>query len=80
MTPLVLDTVIRLKRNPIPCLLAIAMASTQAGNFTRVGPRQSARRPARAGAGIAVGFWAYFKVGAPLTLLTMLFGIYWRWH
>ena len=29
------------------------------------------------GAGVTIGFWAYFKVGAPLTVLTILFGIVW---
>ena len=24
-----------------------------------------------------LGFWSYFKVGAPLTLLTILFGVWW---
>jgi Na+/H+ antiporter NhaD/arsenite permease-like protein len=31
---------------------------------------------ARAG-GVTIGFWTYFKVGAPLTVLTILFGAWW---
>jgi Na+/H+ antiporter NhaD/arsenite permease-like protein len=27
--------------------------------------------------GIAISFWAYFKVGAPLTLATLAFGLLW---
>ncbi len=27
--------------------------------------------------GVAIGFWQYFKVGAPLTLLTILIGVWW---
>jgi hypothetical protein len=27
--------------------------------------------------GITLGFWAYFKVGAPLTVLSILFGAWW---
>jgi Na+/H+ antiporter NhaD/arsenite permease-like protein len=33
-------------------------------------------RRARA-AGATIGFWAYFKVGAPLTILSILFGVWW---
>ena len=55
--------------------LALAMASTFAGNFTIVGSvanmivmelsREHARLP----------FWTFFKIGAPLTLLSTLLGI-----
>jgi Na+/H+ antiporter NhaD/arsenite permease-like protein len=58
--------------------LVIAMASTLAGNFTVLGSianlivvEKAARR------GIAIGFWDYFRVGAPLTLLTLLIGTLW---
>jgi Na+/H+ antiporter NhaD/arsenite permease-like protein len=27
--------------------------------------------------GVDIGFWSYFKVGAPLTLATILFGAMW---
>lgn len=27
--------------------------------------------------GVVIGFWTYFKIGAPLTLLTLLFGVWW---
>jgi len=56
----------------------IAMAATLAGNFTLVGSvanlivAQKARRE-----GIVIGFLAYFRVGAPLTLLTIAFGVFW---
>jgi Na+/H+ antiporter NhaD/arsenite permease-like protein len=58
--------------------LTIAMASTLAGNFTLLGSvanlivAQSAH--ARA---IRIGFWDYFKVGAPLTVITIAVGILW---
>jgi Na+/H+ antiporter NhaD/arsenite permease-like protein len=58
--------------------LAIAMASTLAGNFTLLGSvanlivAQSAQAQ-----GIALGFWDYFKVGAPLTLITIAVGVLW---
>jgi Na+/H+ antiporter NhaD/arsenite permease-like protein len=57
--------------------LVVAMASTLAGNFTIVGSvanlivAQSAKRQ-----GVAISFWDYFKVGAPLTLVTMAVGIF----
>jgi Na+/H+ antiporter NhaD/arsenite permease-like protein len=56
----------------------VAMASTLAGNFTMLGSianlivvEKAARR------GIVIGFWDYFRVGAPLTVLTLLFGTLW---
>ena len=55
--------------------LVIAMASTLAGNFTVLGSianlivvEKAARR------GVVIGFWDYFRVGAPLTLLTLAGG------
>jgi Na+/H+ antiporter NhaD/arsenite permease-like protein len=58
--------------------LVIAMASTLAGNFTVLGSianlivvEKAARR------GIAIGFWDYFRVGAPLTVLTLTVGTLW---
>ncbi len=58
--------------------LTIAMASTLAGNFTMLGSianlivvEKAARR------GVIIGFWAYFRVGAVLTVLTILVGVGW---
>ncbi len=57
--------------------LTIAMASTFAGNFTLLGSvanlivAQSAQ--AR---GVRIGFWDYFKVGAPLTVMTIGMGVF----
>ncbi len=54
------------------------MASTLAGNFTLVGSFANLIVAQRARAhGVTIGFWAYFKVGAPLTVLTILFGVWW---
>ena len=54
---------------------SIAMASTLAGNFTVLGSianlivvEKAARR------GVVIGFWDYFRVGAPLTVLTLAGG------
>jgi len=54
------------------------MASTLAGNFTLVGSvanlivAERARRE-----GVTIAFWLYFRVGAPLTVLTIAFGVWW---
>jgi len=54
------------------------MASTLAGNLTLVGSVANLIVAQRARAhGVVIGFWEYFKVGAPLTALTILFGIWW---
>jgi Na+/H+ antiporter NhaD/arsenite permease-like protein len=58
--------------------LVVAMASTLAGNFTLVGSVANLIVAQRARShGVILGFWTYFKVGAPVTILTILFGIYW---
>jgi Na+/H+ antiporter NhaD/arsenite permease-like protein len=59
----------------------IAMASTLAGNFSALGSianlivlEKAARR------GVVIGFWDYFRVGAPLTLVTLVIGTLWLWR
>jgi len=60
--------------------LTIAMASTLAGNFTVLGSIANLIVVQRAGAsGVAIGFWDYFRVGAPLTLVTLAIGTLWLW-
>jgi Na+/H+ antiporter NhaD/arsenite permease-like protein len=58
--------------------LVVAMASTLAGNFTVLGSVANliVVQGARAG-GVRIGFWQYFRVGAPLTILTILVGLWW---
>ena len=58
--------------------LTIAMASTLAGNFTILGSianlivvQKAAQR------GVVIGFWDYFRVGAPLTVITLAIGTLW---
>ena len=60
--------------------LTIAMASTLAGNFTVLGSianlivvRQAEAR------GVTISFWDYFRVGAPLTVITLAIGTLWLW-
>jgi Na+/H+ antiporter NhaD/arsenite permease-like protein len=64
--------------DPQHAWLVIAMASTLAGNFTVVGSVANLIVASRAAnRGIALGFWTYFKVGAPLTLVTLALGLLW---
>ena len=64
--------------DPHRAWLVVAMASMLAGNFTLVGSVANLIVAQRARAhGVMIGFWDYFKVGAPLTVLTILFGVWW---
>jgi Na+/H+ antiporter NhaD/arsenite permease-like protein len=61
--------------------LVIAMASTLAGNFTVLGSIANLIVVQRAAvAGVTIGFWDYFRVGAPLTLVTLAIGTLWLWR
>jgi Na+/H+ antiporter NhaD/arsenite permease-like protein len=63
--------------NPTKAWLTLAMSSTLAGNLTVLGSVanliviQQARRK------VTIGFWEYFRVGAPLAILTLLLGAFW---
>jgi Na+/H+ antiporter NhaD/arsenite permease-like protein len=60
--------------------LVIAMASTLAGNFTVLGSIANLIVVQRAGAsGVVISFWDYFRVGAPLTIITLAIGTLWLW-
>ena len=58
--------------------LVIAMASTLSGNLTLVGSianlivLQGARRH-----DVEITFWEYAKVGLPVTVATIVFGVWW---
>jgi Na+/H+ antiporter NhaD/arsenite permease-like protein len=65
-------------QDPQRAWLVVAMAATLAGNFTLVGSVANLIVAQRAKArGVELNFWAYFKVGAPLTVLTIAFGLLW---
>lgn len=54
------------------------MASTLAGNFTIAGSVANLIVVQRARAqNVEISFWTYLKVGAPLTVLTLLAGVGW---
>jgi Na+/H+ antiporter NhaD/arsenite permease-like protein len=60
--------------------LVIAMASTLAGNFTVLGSVANLIVvQTAAGSGVTISFWDYFKLGAPLTIVTLAIGTLWLW-
>jgi Na+/H+ antiporter NhaD/arsenite permease-like protein len=77
-TVLVLKPFVAVLAHPERAWLVLAMASTLAGNLTIVGSVanlivvERARRSR-----IEIGFWAYLKVGVPVTLLTISVGVWW---
>jgi len=75
---LVLKPFIAAAGEPQRTWLVVAMASTLAGNLTVLGSVANliVVQIARA-RGVDIGFWSYFRVGAPLTVLTILVGIWW---
>jgi len=61
--------------DPAHAWLVVAMASTLAGNFTILGSVANLIVVQRAAAaGIDITFWTYFRLGAPITLLTLGLG------
>ena len=65
-------------QDPRRAWLVVAMAATLAGNFTLIGSVANLIVAQRAKArGVELKFLAYFKVGAPLTILTIAFGLFW---
>ncbi|MDA8251873.1 MAG: anion transporter [Rhodospirillales bacterium] len=64
--------------DPARAWLTVAMASTLAGNFTVLGSIANLIVVQRAASrGVVIGFWDYFIVGAPLTLVTIVLGTLW---
>jgi Na+/H+ antiporter NhaD/arsenite permease-like protein len=58
--------------------LTLAMASTLAGNFTILGSVANLIVVERARhGGVEIGFWTYFKLGAPLTAIAITIGVWW---
>jgi Na+/H+ antiporter NhaD/arsenite permease-like protein len=73
---LVLSPFIAPMRDSQRAWLTVAMASTLAGNFTIPGSIANLIVVQRARVrGVEIGFWEYFKVGAPLTLITIAIGV-----
>jgi Na+/H+ antiporter NhaD/arsenite permease-like protein len=75
---LVLKPFVNAIPDPQRAWLTVAMASTLAGNLTILGSVANLIVVQGAGArGVAISFWDYFRVGAPLTVLTILVGVCW---
>jgi Na+/H+ antiporter NhaD/arsenite permease-like protein len=63
--------------NPTRAWLTLAMSSTLAGNLTILGSVANLIVIQQARHKVRIGFWQYFRVGAPLAVLTILFGAAW---
>ncbi|WP_231712162.1 anion transporter [Vineibacter terrae] len=75
---LVLKPFVNPLADPEKAWLAVAMASTLAGNFALVGSVANLIVAQRARShGVTIGFWYHFRVGGLLTVLTIAFGIAW---
>jgi Na+/H+ antiporter NhaD/arsenite permease-like protein len=75
---MLLTPLVRTLPHPEPAWLALAMASTLAGNLTILG--SIANLIVVEGAdrrGVTVSFSDYARLGIPVTLATLAFGIYW---
>lgn len=57
--------------------LVLAMSSTLAGNLTILGSVANLIVVQRARREAPISFWQYFRVGAPLTVLTLIAGALW---
>ncbi len=55
--------------------LTLAMSSTLAGNFTVLGSVANLIVVQRARKHVQIGFWEYFRTGAPLTIITLAIGV-----
>jgi Na+/H+ antiporter NhaD/arsenite permease-like protein len=62
--------------NPHHAWLILAMASTLAGNLTVLGSVANLIVIQRSKHQVAISFWEYFKVGLPLTILSIVAGVF----
>jgi Na+/H+ antiporter NhaD/arsenite permease-like protein len=63
--------------DPRRAWLVLAMSSTLAGNLTVVGSVANLIVIQQAAGRVKIGFWEYFRVGAPLAVVTILMGATW---
>jgi len=63
--------------DPARAWLTLAMSSTYAGNLTVIGSVANLIVIQQARHRVKIGFWEHFRVGLPLTILTMLVGAAW---
>jgi Na+/H+ antiporter NhaD/arsenite permease-like protein len=62
---------------PTRAWLTLAMSSTLAGNLTVLGSVANLIVIQQAKRTVEIGFWEYFRVGAPLSIVTILLGAAW---
>jgi Na+/H+ antiporter NhaD/arsenite permease-like protein len=74
---MLLDRVAEAAADPERTRLTLAMASTLAGNLTLVGSVANLIVVSQAGGRVRVGFWEYARVGAPVTFVTLAWGVWW---
>jgi Na+/H+ antiporter NhaD/arsenite permease-like protein len=61
-------------------VVAIAIAAALAPSLLAADDRIGWEgRSVAAGSGVAISFWDYFRVGAPLTIVTLVIGTLWLW-
>jgi Na+/H+ antiporter NhaD/arsenite permease-like protein len=63
--------------DPQPAWLMLAMASTLAGNLTITSSVANIIVVEKARSAARISFKDYFRVGLPITILTLLFGVAW---
>jgi Na+/H+ antiporter NhaD/arsenite permease-like protein len=63
--------------DPHTAWLALAMASTLAGNLTITGSVANIIVVESAKPDVDIGFWDYFRAGLPITVTTLAVGIAW---
>ncbi len=76
---MLLKSVVPRFMNPHLGWLVLAMASTLAGNLTITGSVANIIVVERAKPEVDISFHDYFRVGLPVTLLTLGFGVLWLW-
>jgi len=74
---MLLKSVVPSFSDPHTAWLALAMASTLAGNLTITGSVANLIVVESARPELEIGFWDYFRVGLPITVATLLVG--WAW-
>jgi Na+/H+ antiporter NhaD/arsenite permease-like protein len=74
---MLLKTLIPSFPDPHTGWLLLAMASTLAGNLTITGSVANLIVVERARGEAQITFWEYFRVGLPVTILTLVVG--WAW-
>jgi Na+/H+ antiporter NhaD/arsenite permease-like protein len=63
--------------DPVRSRLALALATTRAGNLIILGSVVKLFVIQRARHEAPISFWEYLRVGAPLTLSTIVVGVVW---